>query len=136
MNSFALHLQSGTQYERIDNAVSFVAADESGGFGILAGHARMITALATGLARFRIADGNWRFLALPGGLLYFVNNQLYVNTRHYLHDPDYKRISTAWRDEFQAEEETLRAVTESLNRLEDEMLKRLWNLQREARTLT
>lgn len=136
MNSFVLHLQSGTQYERVDDAISFVAADESGSFGILAGHARMMTALATGLARFRTADGNWRFLALPGGLLYFVDNQLYVNTRHYLHDPDYKRISTAWREELEAEEEKLRTVTESLNRLQDEMLKRLWNLQREARTLT
>lgn len=135
MKSFVLHLQSGTQYERIEDAVSFVAADESGSFGIQAGHCRMMTALATGLARFRTADGNWWYVALPGGLLYFVDNQLYVNTRHYLHDRDYTRIGTAWRDELRAEEEKLRTVTESLDRLEDEMLKRLWNLQREARTL-
>ena len=81
MNTFVLHLQSGTQYERIDDAVSFVAADASGSFGILAGHARMMTCLATGLARFRTADGSWRFLALPGAVLYFVHNELYVNTR-------------------------------------------------------
>lgn len=133
MNTFVLHLQSGTQYERIDDAVSFVAADDSGSFGILAGHARMMTCLAAGLARFRTADGAWRFLALPGAVLYFVDNELYVNTRRYLHDPDYKRVSTAWREELLAEEEKLRAVTESLNRLQDEMLKRLWSLQREAR---
>lgn len=134
MNTFVLHLQSGTQYERIDDAVSFVAADDSGSFGILAGHARMMTCLATGLARFRTVDGAWRFLALPGAVLYFVDNELYVNTRRYLHDPDYKRVSAAWREELQAEEEKLRAVTESLNRLGDEMLKRMWNLQREARS--
>lgn len=133
MNTFILHLQSGTQYERIDDAVSFVAADDSGSFGILAGHARIMTCLTTGLARFRTASGTWRFLALPGAVLYFVDNELYVNTRRYLHDPDYKRVSAAWREELQAEEEKLRAVTESLNRLEDEMLKRLWNLQRETR---
>ncbi|GAB5605767.1 F0F1 ATP synthase subunit epsilon [Sideroxyarcus sp. TK5] len=135
MNTFVLHLQSGTQYERIDDAVSFVAADDSGSFGLLAGHARMMTCLTTGLARFRTADGTWRFLALPGAVLYFVDNDLYVNTRRYLHDPDYKRISAAWRDELQAEEEKLRTVTESLTRLEDEMLKRLWNLQRETRSV-
>ena len=134
MNTFVLHLQSGTQYERIDDAVSFVAADDSGSFGVLAGHARIMTCLTTGLARFRTADGTWRFLALPGAVLYFVDNQLYVNTRRYLHDPDYKRVSAAWREELQAEEEKLRAVTESLNRLEDEMLKRLWNMQRETRS--
>lgn len=134
MNTFVLHLQSGTQYERIDDAVSFVAADDSGSFGVLAGHARIMTCLATGLARFRTADGTWRFLALPGAVLYFADNELYVNTRRYLHDLDYKRVSAALREELQAEEEKLRAVTESLNRLEDEMLKRLWNLQRGARS--
>jgi F-type H+-transporting ATPase subunit epsilon len=133
MNTFVLHLQSGTQYERIDGAVSFVAADGSGSFGILAGHARMMTCLATGLARFRTADGSWRFLALPGAVLYFVDNELYVNTRRYLHDPDYKRISAALREELLAEEDKLRAMRESLNRLEDEMLKRMWTLQRDLR---
>lgn len=131
MNTFVLHLQSGTQYERIDDAVSFVAADESGSFGLLAGHARLMTSLGMGLARFRTTDGAWRFLALPGALLYFVDNALYINTRRYLHDPDYKRVSTAWREELLAEEEKLQAVTDSLKRLEDEMLKRLWSLQRE-----
>ncbi|MBY0576239.1 MAG: F0F1 ATP synthase subunit epsilon [Gallionellaceae bacterium] len=133
MNTFVLHLQSGTQYERIDDAVSFVAADDSGSFGVLAGHARIMTCLATGLARFRTADGTWQFLALPGAVLYFVDDQLYVNTRRYLHDPDYKRISAVWREEIQAEEEKLRTVTDSLNHLEDEMLKRMWNMQRETR---
>lgn len=135
MNTFTLHLQSGTQYECINDAVSFIAADASGSFGILAGHGRMMTVLATGLARFRSVDGAWQFLALPGAVLYFVDNVLYVNTRRYLRDPDYTRVSTAWREELQAEEEKLRAITESLNRLEDEMLKRLWTLQREARSM-
>jgi F-type H+-transporting ATPase subunit epsilon len=135
MNTFVLHLQSGTQYERIDDAVSFVAADDSGSFGVLAGHARIMTCLATGLARFRTADGTWQFLALPGAVLYFVDDQLYVNTRRYLHDPDYKRISAVWREEIQAEEEKLRTVTDSLNHLEDEMLKRMWNMQRETRSV-
>ncbi len=135
MNTFVLHLQSGTQYERIDDAVSFVAADDSGSFGILAGHARTMTCLATGLARFRSANGSWRFLALPGAVLYFVDNELYVNTRRYLHDPDYKRISAALREVLLAEEEKLRAIRESLNRLEDEMLKRMWTMQRDMRGL-
>ena len=135
MKTFVLHLQSGTQYERIDDAVSFIATDESGSFGILAGHARTMTSLVTGLTRFRTADGAWRFLALPGAVLYFVDNELYVSTRRYLHNPDYKRVSQAWREELRAEEEKLRVVTESLNRLEDEMLKRLWTLQREARSI-
>lgn len=133
MNTFVLHLQSGTQYERIAGAVSFVAADDSGSFGILPGHARMMTCLTTGLARFRTTDGDWRYLALPGAALYFVDNELYVNTRRYLHDPDYKRISAALRAELLTEEAKLLSIRESLNRLEDEMLKRIWSMQRDLR---
>ena len=133
MNTFVLHMQSGTQYERNDDVVSFVATDGSGSFGVLAGHARMMTCLAAGLARFCTVDGTWRFLALPGAVLYFVNNELYVNTRRYLQDPDFRRISIALREELLAEEEKLRGIRESLNRLEDEMLKRMWNRQRDLR---
>jgi F-type H+-transporting ATPase subunit epsilon len=43
MNTFVMHLQSATQYERINGVVSFVGEDESGSFGILAGHASMVT---------------------------------------------------------------------------------------------
>ncbi len=132
MNTFVLHLQSGTQYERIEAVVSLVAADASGSFGILAGHVRMLTCLTTGLARFRTAAGTWRYLALPGAVLYFVDNELYVNTRRYWHDPDYQRIGVALREDLLGEEERLRALKESLHRLEDEMLKRLWTVQRES----
>lgn len=135
MNTFVLHLQSGTQYERIDDAVSFVAADESGSFGIQAGHARMMTCVTIGLARFRTAAGTWHYLALPGAVLYFVDNQLHVSTRRYVHDPDYKRINRVLREDLLAEEDKLRALKESLHRLEDEMLKRLWTMQRESRGL-
>ena len=135
MNTFVVHLQSSTQYERIDGAVSFVAADDSGSFGILAGHARMISSLVTGLAQLRLADGSCRFLALPGALLYFVANELTIYARRYLHDRDAKRVSSALREELLAEEEKLRALRESLDRVENEMLKRLWALQRDARGL-
>lgn len=135
MNTFVLHLQSGTQYERIEDAVSFVGVDGSGSFGILAGHVRMMTCLSTGLARFQKADGAWRFLALPGAVLYFAENQLYLNTRRYLHDPDYKHISAALREELLTDEEKLRGIKESLHRLEDEMLKRMWTMQRDMRGL-
>ena len=135
MNTFVLHLQSGTQYERIEDAVSFVGVDGSGSFGILAGHARMMTCLLTGLARFQKADGAWRFLALPGAVIYFAENQLYLSTRRYLHDPDYKHISAALREELLADEEKLRGIKGSLHRLEDEMLKRMWTMQRDMRGL-
>jgi F-type H+-transporting ATPase subunit epsilon len=129
MSAFILHLQSATQYERID-ATSFVGEDASGSFGLLPGHARFMTVLAFGLARFRRGSGSWEFLALPGGLVYFTGNQLWLNTRRYLRGQDSARIHAALEQQFAAEENELRAVKQSLQRLEQEMLKRLLEIQR------
>lgn len=42
MSTFVLHLQSSTQYERIENVIGVVGEDDSGSLGILAGNARMM----------------------------------------------------------------------------------------------
>lgn len=126
MNTFVLLLQSATQYERIENVVSFVGEDESGSFGILPGHARMMTVLSFGLARFRVAGQPWEFLALPGALAYFIDNRLSLSTRRYLRDRDYTNIAAALEKRLRAEEESLLSIKRSVNRLEEEMLQRLW----------
>lgn len=125
MSTFTLHLQDATRYERVEGVTSFVGEDRTGGFGILAGHARMMTSLVFGLARFRLAGDEWQYLALPGGLLYFVQGALFVSTRRYLRDTDYTRISLMLERQLRAEEEQQRTVKESLQRLEQEMLRRL-----------
>jgi len=129
MNAFVLHLQSATQYERIDTVECFVAQDASGSFGILAGHARCMTTLVFGLARFRLAGGEWRYLAVPGALIHFLDNQLYLSARRYRYDRDYQRVAAVLRDEMLAEERKLQGVKASLQRLEQAMLKRLWSMQ-------
>lgn len=130
MNQFVLHLQSATQYERIEKVTAFIGQDASGSFGIMAGHERMMTPLLFGLARFRTADDEWQFIALPGALLYFTDNELFLNTRRYLRDRDSTRITLALDEQLRAEEASLHQVKESLRRLEEEMFKRLWNLGR------
>jgi F-type H+-transporting ATPase subunit epsilon len=130
LSGFVLHLQSATQYERIGGVTRFVGEDASGQFGILPGHARMMTSLRFGLARYRVGEGEWRYIALPGALLYFVGNELYLNTRRYLSDADYERISAALDAELKTEEERLRGMKESIHRLEAEMLKRLEEMER------
>jgi F-type H+-transporting ATPase subunit epsilon len=130
MKTFVLHLQSATQYERIEGVTSFVGEDRSGKFGMLPGHARMMTSLIFGLARFCTADRKWRYLALPSALIYFLDDQLYLNTRHYLSDTDYERIIVALEMQLRDEEEKLRGMKESLQRLEAEMFKRLERIGR------
>lgn len=130
MRTFALHLQDATHHERLDGITSFVGRDASGAFGLLAGHERFMTTLVFGLARFRSTGGDWEYLAVPGALLYFVNNALYLCTRRYLRDPSYQRIRDLLVRQLAAEERDLAAIQESLHRLESEMLRRLWALGR------
>jgi F-type H+-transporting ATPase subunit epsilon len=129
MNAFVMHLQSATQYEQIKNVLSFIGQDDSGSFGILAGHARIMTLLSFGLARFRVIDQDWEFLALPGALAYFVSGQLYLSTRRYVRGKDYAAISAALRHELRAEEEALREMKQSVRHLEEEMFRRLWKFK-------
>ena len=130
MSGFVLHLQSATQYESVEQVASFVGEDGSGSFGILAGHARMMTMLGFGLARFRIEGEDWQFLAVPGALVYFVEGQLYLSARHYLRDPDFERVSTVLRQQMVKEEEALRDMKQSVHRLEEEMMRRMWRMRR------
>ncbi len=131
MSGFALHLQSATQYERIEGVTSFIGEDDSGSFGIQAHHARFMTTLVFGLSRYRCGEAAWQYLALPGALLYFVDNQLFLNTRRYLRDDDYTRINTALNEQLREEESGLGRIKEGLRNMEQAMLKRLREMQRD-----
>lgn len=132
MRSFVLHLQSASCYERIEDVVSFIGEDASGSFGIMAGHARTVSCLTFGLARYRLAGGEWHYLALPGAVIYFRDNQLYLNTRRFVRGEDYAAVGKALDEKLAAEEEQMRSLTQSLQQLEQAMFKRLWDLQRET----
>lgn len=128
MKSFSLRLLDATRGEVIAGVTSFVAEDDSGSFGIQAGHARIMTSLSFGLARFRKESDAWQYLALPGALLYFDGDTLTLSTRHYVIDDDYQRISEALRDKLLAEEAELDNLKESMHRMEEEALQRMWRL--------
>lgn len=130
MSGFTLHLASATHGERIPGVASFVGADASGSFGILPGRARFLTMLDYGLARFRIGDGPWRYLACPGAVLNFVGDDLFVNTRRYRVDDDYGRISALLAGQLAQEEAELKAVKDNLRRLEHELFRRLRQIDR------
>ncbi|GMR21217.1 MAG: hypothetical protein BMS9Abin36_1816 [Gammaproteobacteria bacterium] len=132
MKAFTLRLQDATHAEEIEGLSSFIGEDASGSFGILAGHVRMMTSLIIGLARFRISEGVWQYLALPGAVLYFHDNVLTLNTRRYLLDDNYMRISQALQQQLLAEEENLHAMKKSLRHMEEEVLKRLWEMGRKG----
>ena len=132
MKTFKLRLQDAIRSEEIEGVTSFVGEDTSGSFGILAGHARMMTSLIIGLARFRIGEHAWHYLALPGAVLYFQDDVLTLNTRHYLQDSDYMRVSQALQQQLLVEEEKLHSMKGSLHHMEEAVLKRLWEMGRKG----
>jgi len=132
MRTFTLILQDATHTQRIEQVTSFVGEDATGSFGILAGHTRMMTSLVFGLARFRTRENAWQYLALPGAALYFNDNELSLSTRRYLVDNDYERISTALHEQLLAEEQELHELKKSLHHMEEEVLKRLWEIGHEG----
>ena len=131
MNTFTVHLFAADRYEQIGNVASFTGEDRSGRFGLLARHERCMTALTFGLARLVLAGGSREYLGFPGGLLYFVGNELRISTRRYLRDTDVERIAHALMRELLEEDRALHETRRKLHRLETEMLRRLAQLGRE-----
>lgn len=130
MKDFTLSLQDSKGIETVPGVTSFLGRDASGSFGILADHARFMTALVTGLAAFRTGEDEWHYLAVPGAILSFDSNQLSLSTRHCLRDDDYMRISQALKQQLLAEEKRLLSTRQSLHNMEQEVLKRLWDMAR------
>lgn len=128
MKRFVLDLHDATRTQRIEDVVSFVGEDASGSFGLLAGHARFTTVLTLGLARFRTLQGDWQYLAMPGAVLYFDADRLWIGTRRFLLDSDYTRVSALLQEQLLAEEQALHETKTSLRRMEEELLRRLWQL--------
>ncbi|MEZ5729282.1 MAG: hypothetical protein R3E48_15580 [Burkholderiaceae bacterium] len=131
MNTFVLEIDAATRSERIEGVRSFVGEDGSGQFGVLAGRSRMATVLAFGLARFQIGEQAWQYLALPGGVAYFDAGVLRIATRRYLYGTDLHEVGDALRDEILADERQIATARENLRRLEQAMMRRLWELERQ-----
>ena len=68
-----------------------VGEDASGSFGLWAHHERFMTALVFGLARYRRTGEPWQYLALPGALAYFLDNNIH-SARRYIRS-DYNRTA-------------------------------------------
>jgi F-type H+-transporting ATPase subunit epsilon len=130
MKPLTLLLESAGHSERIEGVSSFVGEDASGSFGILPGHEFFVTVLDFGLSSFRVAGSAWRYLAAPGAVLRVHDDELHFATRRYVLGDDYETIRDALIRQISVEERALADVKTSLRGLEQEMLKRLWQLAR------
>jgi F-type H+-transporting ATPase subunit epsilon len=108
--------------------MSFVGVDNSGSFAIRANHARMMTCLKFGLSKIIYADEAVEYLALTGGVLYFVNNELFISTRKYFRSKNYDEIENAFTTTLHAEEAVAQNLRKIMKNLDEKILKRLWEL--------
>lgn len=130
MKTFRLQLMSMTRFESVPDVVRFAGRDAAGNFGILANAYRRMTVLVFGLAHFQDAAGRVEYLALPGGLLYFADNELRIATTNFVRSSGLEEISAALDRQLRQEESELHDIKQSLHRLDEEVLKRMYELTR------
>jgi F-type H+-transporting ATPase subunit epsilon len=131
VSGFLLHLNEATRSETIRKVTAFIGEDASGQFGIRERHERFMTIHTFGLARFRTGDAPFEYLAIPGGLVYFVGGELFLCARRLFRHHDPQEVARTLTEQLAAEERSLSGFKQSLRRLEDEMLKRMWQIGRE-----
>ncbi|HEY9683043.1 MAG TPA: hypothetical protein V6C86_15810 [Oculatellaceae cyanobacterium] len=120
-----MHLQSPECYKRVDGMTSFVASDESGSFGILPGHERMMTVLTAGIARIFLLKSGAEYLGLPECFLYFVDNELFISTSMFLRDKDYANLTRALKKKIDEEAQLRLEMKETIRRVEAALLKEM-----------
>ena len=125
MSTFTLELASEDSAERIRDVVSLVAVDDSGSFGILAGHEPLVTALSYGLCRYRTSDERVYFLAIPSGIMSFADGVLHLATSRYLRDDDSSALLERLDARMRSEAESLQGMRETLRNLDRELFRRL-----------
>lgn len=130
MKTFRLHLMSPAKSEWISDVLRFTGRDDAGSFGIMANAARRIAVLAFGLAHYETRDRRLEYLAMPGGVLYFVDNELLIATTHFVRAAGLDEVTEALDRHLRQEEEALRDIRNSLQHLDEQMMKRLYELQR------
>lgn len=132
MKAFSLLIQDAENRHERNDVVSFVAADNSGQFGLLAGAEPVIAALRFGLARFKPAAAPWHYVALPAGILQFDGNRLVITTTHFLVDTDRDAMHLALSDEIAASEHAAAAARKMITDIEHALMKKLWEMGRQA----
>ena len=55
--------------KQVDGVTSFRASDDSGSFGVMPGHADLLSVLRDCVARWKTGKGEWSYCALHGGVM-------------------------------------------------------------------
>jgi len=133
MKTFDLTLIDTLEMTRFELVGQFIAADENGSFGILAGHAHTVALLRYGLARFCDGSGVWRYLAMPGGVLRFADNRLTITTVRYFLGTDSDALCADLEAAMQQTDSEVHRSRAALSEIEHSLVKRLAELSHQRR---
>ncbi len=126
-------LLDGRSATRLDQVMSLIAQDASGQFGILPGHADLVTVLEPGLFRYRTSQGpGWQHGASAGGLLLCErgasSTQVRMVSRRFLLGEEPESLQHQL-DDLLASERTLRMSTrDSVAQLDQALYQRMQQL--------
>ena len=128
MNSFGITLLDSRGCDEFADIMQFIGADQSGSFGILAGHQHLVALLRYGLARFCDVSGHWRYIALPGGVLRFADNHLTLTTVRYFLGDDRALICQQLDAEMAQIDSEVHNARATISEIEQSLVKRLTEL--------
>ena len=109
-----------------DDVVSLRAEDETGGFGILTGHADFLTVLTISVVAWRHADGRDGFCAVRHGILTVRDGkQIAIATREAQRGDDLDALEASVLVRFRADAEAERTGRVAATRLHAETVRRI-----------
>jgi F-type H+-transporting ATPase subunit epsilon len=108
------------------DVTSLRAEDESGGFGILTGHADLLTVLPVSVVSWRHADGKRGYCAVRRGVLTVRGgDQIAIATREARRGDDLDVLEASVLVQFRAEAEAERTGRVAATRLHTEAIRRI-----------
>jgi F-type H+-transporting ATPase subunit epsilon len=109
-----------------DDVASLRAEDESGGFGILQGHADLLTVLPPSVIMWRHVDGREGFCAVRRGVLTVRHGQeIAIATRQAQLGSDLETLETTVLERFSAETEAERRARVASTKLHMQAIRRI-----------
>ncbi len=130
MKTLPVTLLDNESSSDLTGIVALSAEDASGSFTLLPGHMALLTILAPGLVRLRYESGALEFVGQPGSLLRVEAGKTTVTTRRLFRGEDAEAVLELMRRQLADEESRLLSTRATLKHMEDEVLRRIFEMDR------
>jgi len=130
MRTLPVTLLDNESSSDLTGVVALRAEDASGGFTILPGHIALLTILTPGLVRLGYENDEQEFVGQPGSLLRVEAGSVTLTSRRLFRGKDADAVLELMRHQLADEESRLRSTRATLKHMEDEILRRIFEMDR------